>query len=80
MPTPVVKSPIAVGFGSIVGVIVAIGTAAVPAFNSIVALVENTAVHWSSGEKIGLISGAATAAIVVVGRFAQAVAAIIKGG
>lgn len=70
---------ISVGFGSILGTIVAIGTAAVPMVNGVVALVENVSVHWSSGEKIGLISGAATAAIVLVGRFAQAVASILKG-
>ncbi len=69
-----------VGLGSILGIIVATGTAAVPMVNGIVALVENAAVQWSSGEKIGLISGAATAAIVLLGRFAQAVATIIKGG
>jgi hypothetical protein len=69
-----------VGLGSILGIVVAILTAATPVVSGIVSLVENVSVHWSSGEKIGLISGAAIAAIVLLGRFAQAVATIIKGG
>ena len=67
------------GIGTYLGIISAIATAAVPVVNQLVALVENTSAHWSTAEKTGLIAGAAIAAVTMIGRFAQAVAGIIKG-
>jgi len=73
---PVIKKGIAT-WATIVGGI----AAAVPAAtNQIISAVENVQTHWSSGEKTGLITGAALIVVGAAGRFAQAVATIIKGG
>lgn len=66
------------GLATWTGIAAAILTAAKPVIESLSALIENTAVHWTTAEKTGLITGAAIAGIMMLGRFAQAVAAIIK--
>jgi hypothetical protein len=67
------------GIATWAGIVAAIGAAAVPVINQFVALIENTSSQWSTAEKTGLIAGAAIAAVTMLGRFAQAVAQIIKG-
>ncbi len=73
------SKPIKAGIGTIVGIIVSVGALLPPLVTQLIALFENTSAHWSGAEKIAVISGAAIAAITMLGRFAQAVAAIIKG-
>lgn len=73
-----VHGSIPIGLGSILGLLVSIGTLALPVVTQIVGIFENVAVHWTEGEKISLIAGAVTTAVTVLARAAQAVAAILK--
>lgn len=67
------------GIATWLGIIVSIGTLVPPLVGQLIALFENTAVHWSGAEKASLITGAAIAGITLLGRFAQAVAKVLKG-
>lgn len=71
--------PISKGIATWLGIIVSIGTLVPPLVGQLIALLENTSTQWSTAEKASLITGAAIATITLLGRFAQAVAAIIKG-
>jgi hypothetical protein len=71
---------IKIGPASIVGLVVSVLSLLPPVITEVVGLFENVAVHWTSAEKTALIVGALTAGITIVGRFAQAVASIIKTG
>lgn len=72
---PAIKKGIATWAG-IVATIVALVP---PAANQIIAFVENAQTHWSGAEKTSLIAGGAILIVTIGGRFAQAVAAILKG-
>lgn len=63
-------------WATIVGGIVA---AAPATATQIIAALENVQTHWSGAEKTGLIVGAATIIVGALGRFAQSVAAILRG-
>lgn len=67
------------GVGTQVGIAVSILTLLPPVVTQLVALVENTAAHWTTADKTSLIVGGVTAVATIAGKFAQAVAAIIKG-
>lgn len=76
---PAAHLPIPVSLGTKLGIAASVLTLAKPVVEQIGALVENTAVHWTSGDKISLVSGSAIIALTVLGRFGQAVVAIVKG-
>lgn len=71
--------PIPVGLATKFGVLFAVLAALPPFIEEIVALVENTALHWTQANKLALISAAVITAITIAGRMAQAWAAIKKG-
>jgi hypothetical protein len=74
------KTAIPVGPASKAGLVISILTLIAPLATQIVALVENTSAQWTTADKTSLIVGGAVAAVTLLGRFAQAVAQIIKGG
>ena len=57
----------------------AVSTLAVvkPLGEALIGIVENTAVHWTTAEKTGLITGAAVAAVLALTKAAQAIAVIV---
>jgi hypothetical protein len=66
------------GIATYLGIISSVALALKPATEQVVALVENTSVHWTSAEKTSLISGAVVAGVTIISRAAQAVAHIIS--
>ncbi len=71
--------PIPVGLATKLGIGIAILGIIPPVLTEIVAAVENTSVNFGTGDKTSAIVGGVTAITVILGRCAQAVAAIIKG-
>lgn len=65
------------GWGTYLTLAISILAVVKPLGEQIIALVENTAVHWTSGEKTSLISGALVAAVLALTKAAQAIAAIV---
>jgi hypothetical protein len=68
------------GWGTYSTLVISVLAVVKPLGEQLIALFENTAVHWTTGEKVSLISGAAVAAILAVTKAAQAVAHIIASG
>lgn len=71
---------VSVGVGTKYGIFFSLIAAAKPVVDEIVALVENTSAQFSTADKVSLISGATIAGVTILGRFAQAVAKIIREG
>ncbi len=71
--------PIPVGLATKLGIGIAILGIIPPVLTEIIAQVENTGVNFTNGDKTSAIVGGVTAITVILGRCAQAVAAIIKG-
>jgi hypothetical protein len=67
------------GIATKLGVVISVLTLAKPVIDQGGALIENTQAHWGTADKTSLISGAAIAGVVLLGRFAQAVAAVVTG-
>lgn len=74
-----IMNPIKKGISTWAGIIASIVALAPPAANQIIAFLENAQAHWSGAEKTSLIAGGVILLVTIGGRFAQAVAAILKG-
>ena len=70
--------PIPVGIATKLGIGIAILGIIPPVITEVVAAIENTGVNFSTGDKTSAIVGGVTAVVTILGRCAQAVAAIIK--
>jgi hypothetical protein len=67
------------GVGTWAGIIGSVIALVPPLVNQIIDLIENTSSHWTGGEKTSVLAGAVILGATILGRFAQAVAAILKG-
>lgn len=65
------------GWGTYLTLAISILAVLKPLGEQIIALIENTSVHWSSGEKTSLISGAIVAGVLALTKAAQAIAVIV---
>jgi hypothetical protein len=70
---------IPIGISTKLGVAFSVLAALKPVFNQIEALVNDTAAHYSTADKVSLIGGACVAGVTILSRGAQAVAAILRG-
>jgi len=70
--------PISKGIGTWAGIVTSIVALVPPAANQIIAFLENAQTTWSSAEKTSLIAGGVILIVTIGGRFAQAVAQILK--
>ena len=68
------------GISTWVGIGVGVLALVPPLATGVIDDIENVSAHWNGAEKASLISGAAIVAITLLGRFGQAVAAILKEG
>jgi hypothetical protein len=67
------------GISTYIGMAIAILALIPPTVDQIVSYVENNSTSFTTGDKTMAISGAAVFAVTALGRFAQAVAKIVKG-
>jgi hypothetical protein len=68
------------GWGTYLTLAVSILGVVKPLGEALIGIIENTAVHWTTAEKTGLITGAAVAVVLALTKAAQAIAAIIANG
>jgi hypothetical protein len=71
---------IPIGISTKLGVAFSVLAALKPVVNQIEALINDTAAHWTTGDKVSLIGGACVAGVTILSRGAQAIAVILRGG